>query len=196
MDPAVLRLFIAVEVPPAVKQRILEAQERLQAALRASKVSWARPETFHLTLRFLGNVEESRLESLLRAAGSVCRGFSPLELRASGIGFFPTVRSPRVVWAGVADLRERLPSLHEAINGAVSEFSPEQAEGRFTGHITLGRVKALAKRDPDALCGVAGSLRSVVFGEWTGREVWVMRSELSPQGARHSLVSALPLEGG
>ena len=102
-DGATFRLFIAVTIPEEIKAKIEEAQAELRRALPAHGVRWTRREQFHLTLRFLGDVDAARVEPLGEAIRAVCRGFGPLHLRAERVGFFPDLRYPRVVWVGVQD---------------------------------------------------------------------------------------------
>src|ERR1039458_2056675 len=97
------RLFIAVTIPEEVKAKIAEAQSELRRALPERSVRWTKREQFHLTLRFLGNVDAPRVEALEEALRAACRGFSALWLSARGIGFFPDLRFPRGARGGGSD---------------------------------------------------------------------------------------------
>src|ERR1035437_7704374 len=100
------RLFIAVTIPEEVKTKIEEAQGKLRRALPERAVHWTRREQFHLTLKFLGDVDAARVEALGEAIRDACQGFGALHLRAERVGFFPDLRYPRVVWVGVKDQAE------------------------------------------------------------------------------------------
>src|ERR1035441_6027074 len=89
------RLFIAVTIPEEVKAKIAEAQAELRRALPERSVRWTKREQFHLTLRFLGNVDALRVEALEETLRAACRGFSPLPVRAPGAGVFPAPRLSR-----------------------------------------------------------------------------------------------------
>jgi 2'-5' RNA ligase len=191
----VVRVFIAVSVPDAIRGAIARAQEELRRAVSDDEIRWAKPEQFHLTLKFLGNVDDSRLEELKEAVGKVSEGFSPLGLRAAGIGFFPQGRPPRVVWAGVDESNNRLVALWKALESAMRPFNNEKAEQNFNGHITLARVGRLPRAHAEALVKAADRFEKMTFGEWTAGHVELMRSELSPQGARHTVLAALLLGG-
>ena len=106
LPPETLRLFIALTVPEDVKTEIEKAQAALRRALPEGRVRWTKREQLHLTLKFLGNVDAQRFEPLVDAMRGACQGFGALELRAEGIGFFPDLRLPRVVWAGVRTPRQ------------------------------------------------------------------------------------------
>jgi len=114
-------------------------------------------------------------------------------LRAEGVGFFPNSRSPRVIWVGINDREGRLVSLQQQIETAVGQFSPEPGEKNFTGHATLGRLKNPRPADIRDLAARAQSLEKRLFGEWTAHEIEIIRSELSPAGARYTSLAVIRL---
>jgi 2'-5' RNA ligase len=120
----------------------------------------------------------------------------PLRLRAERLGFFPDGRSPRVIWVGVHDDRDALPLLQRAVESAVASFTSEKSAERFSGHVTLGRIKGIARADAERMVGLAERMASRCFGEWTADTVELIRSELSPQGPRYTVLAAIPLAGG
>jgi 2'-5' RNA ligase len=190
------RLFIALTVPEAVKDEIEKAQAEMRRALPQDHVRWTKREQFHLTLRFLGKVQAQRVGQLTQAVREACHNFSSLQLRAERIGFFPNPRSPRVIWAGIHDVQERLPRLQQAIEASVRDFTSEKAEERFTGHITLGRAKDFRQPQAEILAMLASSMADRFFGEWTADKVEIIRSEVSPHGARHTTLAICPLMAG
>ena len=188
-----LRLFIAIPIPEPVRDEIIRVQQELQPLVPRNVARWTRPDQFHLTLRFLGDVPVAGLEKLKESVNTVCRTAQPLQLRAEGVGFFPNPRSPRVVWAGIHDREGRLAELQQQIETAVGQFSPEPGEKNFTGHVTLGRLKNPRPADTSSLASRAQTLAKRVFGEWTAQEIEIIQSELSSAGARHKLLAALRL---
>jgi 2'-5' RNA ligase len=190
------RLFVALSVPEEVKNEVWKVQAELRRALVQARVTWTRPEQFHLTLKFLGNVDGERVGELAEAVRGACSGFAPLRLRAEGIGCFPDLRSPRVVWLGVRDALETLPWLQGAIETASGSFTSLQREERFSGHLTLGRIKGIGRLETESLAGHARAMAERLFGQWMADGVRIMRSELSPQGARHTILATVQLEGG
>lgn len=133
------------------------------------------------------------MSALTDAVGAACQSFVALKLWAQGIGCFPDQRFPRVVWVGVADLQQQLPLLQKAVQSATQDFTTEEPEDRFTGHVTLGRIKQIRRPEAEALAKAAVPLVQHKFGEWTANELHIMRSELSPDGARHSILAPIPL---
>ncbi|MGO8674498.1 MAG: RNA 2',3'-cyclic phosphodiesterase [Limisphaerales bacterium] len=188
------RLFVALSVPEEVEREVHKAQEELRRAITQARVTWTRREQFHLTLGFLGNVAAGRVGALVEAVRGACGGFAPLRLRAVGVGCFPDMRSPRVVWLGVGDAQQALPRLQRAIQAASASFTSQESEERFSGHLTLGRIKGIGRVEAERLAGHARAMAERLFGEWTAEGVQIMRSELSPQGARHTVLATIPLK--
>ena len=188
-----LRLFVAIPMPEAVRNEITGIQQELQRLVPPAAVRWTKPEQFHLTFRFLGNVPLERVAALQEAVNAVCRGSPALRLRAQGVGFFPNTRSPRVIWAGVNDGDGRLADLQKKIEAAVQPFTREPGTERFAGHVTLGRVKSLKRPEIEELAAHAQAAKDRLFGEWTANEVAIIQSRLSPAGAQHSLLVAIGL---
>ena len=191
-----LRLFVAIEVPEAIRKEIQRLQSRLQSLASGGPIKWTPQEQLHLTLRFLGAVQRGHLEDLTRCLESACRQFSPLELVAANVGFFPENRSPRVIWLGVSCLQGQLAPLADAVQASSLEYTNEAPLGQFVAHITLGRIKRLDSGEASNLVRFAAIRPSVVLGPWIAREVLLMQSQLSALGACHSKVGSFSLCGG
>ena len=189
-----LRLFVAIAIPEPVRNAMARVQRELQALAPPHAVRWTKPEQFHLTLRFLGDVAAARVEELKAAVGAVCANAPPLRLRAREIGFFPNARSPRVIWLGIHDEERLLTGFQSRIEAAVGAFTGGRSEDPFTGHATLGRVKDLKRPDAGKLAAYAQQTGNAVLGEWTASEVEIIRSELSASGARHAPLAGFRLE--
>src|SRR5437879_12788022 len=144
-----VRLFIAGMIPEAVKTEIEKAQAEFRLALPQARIGWTKPEHFHLTLKFLGNVEADRIQLLTETVRGACRRFPALQLRAEQIGFFPSARRPRVIWARVHDTAGTLPRLQRAVETATRGFTTEGPEKEFTGHATLARIKTIQRAETE-----------------------------------------------
>ena len=187
------RLFVALAVPDDVKDKMEAARADLRRVLPDRNVRWARPEQFHLTLRFLGDVEVGRAEALTEAIRAACAGFGALHLRAERIGCFPERGYPRVVWVGVRDEAEQLPRLQQRVESATAGFTSQAKEERFTGHLTLGRIKGIKQPEAEALGKATAGMAGRFFGQWTACQIELMRSELLPQGAQHTSLASIAL---
>lgn len=192
-EAARYRLFIALPVPTAVKQGIQQVQERLRRELPDGCASWTRPEQWHLTLKFLGNVDVVQVRELSGVLGEVCEKFAPLKLRAAHVGCFPNLRKPRVVWVGVRDDADQLAGLAKAVEAAAAGFTTEEREGKFTGHITIARIKNFDRRGAQRVAKAVETMALHVFGAWIAEAIELMRSELASDGARHTSLARLPL---
>jgi RNA 2',3'-cyclic 3'-phosphodiesterase len=188
------RLFIAMAAPEGVRAEIEKTHAEMRRALRESRITWTRREHFHLTLKFLGDVEASRVEELSEALRGACRGFGALNLRAEGVGCFPNLRHPRVIWVGVRDEQEQLSRLADKIETTVSDFTLEEREERFSGHITLGRIKELYHSENEKLVQMAQDMAQRSFGQWRADTIDIMRSELTSQGPRYTELCKIQLE--
>jgi 2'-5' RNA ligase len=188
-----LRLFVAIAVPDAVRDEMIRVQRELQPLAPSGAVRWAKPEQFHLTLRFLGDVPSNRVAALQEAVREVCSGVPALPLCARGVGFFPNARSPRVVWVGVNDDENCLAKLQKKIESAVRPFTAGQGGEDFAGHVTLGRFKQFRRPEIGKLTACAETMKDRVFGEWPARKIEIIRSELSSVGARYTALAAICL---
>ena len=194
-QPPSHRLFVAVSTPETVRGEIAKAQNELRQALSEGAVRWTRPEHFHVTLRFLGNVAADRVDALSEKLRHACHDVAAMKVRAERLGFFPGRGFPRVIWVSVRDEHEQLAHLHRAIQNSTTEFTSEPEENEFAGHITLGRAKKIGRKESDALAGFATRMRQKSFGEWTVDGVELFRSELRPDGAHHTVLAKIPLGG-
>jgi 2'-5' RNA ligase len=191
--PKFHRLFVALAAPDAVKSEIEKAQNDLRRALPDGSVRWTRPNHFHLTLRFLGNVAVERVEPLSEKLRLTCRDFIPMKVRAERIGFFPERGFPRVIWVSVCEQNQELIRLHHAIQTSTDEFTSEPTENEFAGHITLGRAKKIRRSEAEILTSFATRMRERTFGEWIVSRIELLRSELLPDGAQHTVLATIPL---
>jgi RNA 2',3'-cyclic 3'-phosphodiesterase len=187
------RLFIAIPVPDAVRDEMIRVQRELQPLAPPGAVRWTKPEQFHLTLRFLGDVPSDRAGALQESVRAVCSSTPPLHLCARGVGFFPSARSPRVVWVGVNDDENRLVDLQKQIEGAVHPFTTEPGGDRFAGHVTLGRLKRFNRLRINELANCVEAMKKRMFGEWLAREIEIVRSELSATGSCYTPLATIRL---
>jgi 2'-5' RNA ligase len=191
-----MRLFIALQVSEEVKAEMAKIQTELRHALSArgkGNARWTSLAELHLTLKFLGDVDSTKLDNLVAAVRDACRGFPRLKLRAQIVGYFPDLRRPRVVWAGVHDREKKLLKLQHAVATSVRDYTSEPDDKTFAAHVTLGRLWYIGRAQAQALALLVGGAADRFFGEWTADSVDIMRSELSRQGARHTTLTAIPL---
>jgi 2'-5' RNA ligase len=186
-----MRCFVAIDLSPAVRAALGDAQATLRAACARADVRWAAPTQFHLTLKFLGQVADERVPEVAAALAPVAGATAPIVLAAAGLGGFPSPSRPRVLWTGVRAGVAELGVLAAAIDRALAPLG-FPLEGRpFRGHVTIGRV-----RSPKGLGRLAAALRraaEVQLGSWTAREVVLYQSKLRPTGAVYEAVARLSM---
>jgi 2'-5' RNA ligase len=171
-----IRAFIALPVAPGVVRNILRCQQEL-AGQAGDRVRWTPEEQIHLTLQFLGNLSPSDVDQIQTRLAGVMK---PLHLRAHGLGGFPSLRNPRVIWIGLTGDIDQL----KAIQSAVEHATGRSEERKFHPHLTIGRV-----REGRRLNVKLDQWKNHDFGEWDARELLLMQSKLSPKGATHSVIA-------
>lgn len=194
-DPNPVRTFVAIHPPLEVLERVVEFQQELKSRLCGGGIRWAHADQVHLTLRFLGDVPATDLSEIEAAVRQGCEPFNPIHLQAVGTGCFPDVRRPRVLWVGLRGDLEPLHRLHSSIEEATARWG-EREDREFHPHLTLGRIKQPDRRLADALAHRLGQSRDLVFGGWKATSAALMRSELSPSGARYTRLAEVVFRGG
>ena len=191
-----MRLFVALDIETEIRQRI--AAFRNQMRELAPDVRWVGPETFHVTLQFLG--ETNKLKEIQSGLAQV-KGL-PITLAFRGAGFFPAPRAPRVFWVGI-EADEGLQELVISIGGALRPLGFERDTGPFKPHLTLarsgsGRPRPVrGERFAPGLQEIGAKLQTLPpleFGTMTAREFYLYESKLSPAGAQYTKLSRYPLE--
>jgi len=186
-----LRLFVAIAIPEAVRNEMVAVQRELKP-LALGDVRWTNAEQLHLTLKFLGSVPAASIAAVENSLSEACAGIRPFSLRAKGIGFFPNERQPRVIWAGFENDENILRVLQMRVERSLAPFAEKPGGENFLAHATLGRFQKYRRHQAEKLLPRAAARGGHVFGEWRVEDVGLFRSELSPDGARHTLVAVFP----
>jgi len=184
-----VRTFIAVEMPPEVREFLGRCQDRLRRA--GGDVRWARPDLIHLTLAFLGEVAVGRIEDLGRAVAGAVAGVGPMTLRPHGAGRFPPRGAPRVVWVGIEEPSGRLLALQKAVADAAAPFAEKAEDRAYQAHLTLGRAKT--GKNAAALGQAVDALADEAGPAFEAREVVVMKSVLAPGGPTYTALARIAL---
>ena len=180
-----IRTFIAVNLDPAIRARIGEAEEDF----KIKGVRLVDPELIHVTLKFLGNVEEGRIDEIADALKKV--KMAPFDARVRSIGGFPNDRSPRVIWIG-AEPGENFSGLNRQVEDRLADIGFER-EGRFKPHVTIGRVKFPDPEQKQRLPGLFEKYRDFEAGAMKVDRIHVMQSRLSPKGPKYEALREIRL---
>jgi 2'-5' RNA ligase len=180
------RVFLAVELPEEVRAAAAAHAARLRGEFPEARASWARPESLHVTLKFIGEVEAARVEDLSRAARAAAEGSAPFELLVEEAGTFPPRGGARVLWLGVKDPSGGLALLQRRLEDECAAAGFPRESRRFRPHLTLARPRP--GRDAQA---VAEAHRRLAFrtNPFEVSELLVMRSRLGPGGSRYTALS-------
>jgi 2'-5' RNA ligase len=173
-----IRSFLAIELPQTVVKRIEEVQGNLKSS--HADVRWANPHQIHLTLKFFGNIEESKVDSILTSIQEPVRETPPFLLEIRGVGAFPHPKNPRVIWMGLVDGENVLHLFHERLENSLEQVGFEPEDRPFHPHLTLGRVKS--GREKGDLIGRMESYREQPFGDFQVERVLLFKSDLKPTG--------------
>ncbi|HMC28951.1 MAG TPA: RNA 2',3'-cyclic phosphodiesterase [Verrucomicrobiae bacterium] len=191
-SPKKIRLFLAVNLPKGIKDSIEDCRRKFASRLDAGSVRWTRSEQLHITLKFIGYVTEDSATEITNAVAAACRGTGPLTLTAEALGCFPRVRSPRVLWVGISGDVEPLLLMQKRIDSSTAQWAePEKRE--FTPHLTLARLKEPKPKEIRAIGQFIEANKAARFGEWQARQVDLMQSVLSPNGATYRAIASIAL---
>jgi 2'-5' RNA ligase len=184
-----VRLFVALEIPSAVRDKLAALIKDLRALVpvsSAKRVRWVRPENLHVTLKFIGEAAPAKLH-VIRAALAAMRSREAVELRLHGLGFFPNQIRPRVLWAGM-EASPNLAPLAGDIDHALGGVGFALEKRPFTPHLTLARF------EPP---GVSRELSAAVeehvtreFGVWRAGDFHLIESKLKPSGAEYTTLQS------
>ena len=185
-----VRSFIAVDPSPEVMAKIVEAIRKLEPQTRGFR--WVHPEGIHLTLRFLGEVEEEVLETISQRLEQLAQSKEPISLTVSGIGFFPDPSRPRVVWVGLQGELDRLERLQREIHEAVRDLPVHQENERgFAPHLTIARIPDFHRAS--GIARILEAAKSAEFGDFRVATLILYKSRLTPQGARYTKLKEFKL---
>ena len=182
-----IRTFVALEMPVAVKRQVVSVARHLS---HLGQMRWVRSEGVHLTLKFLGDVEENRVADIVSAVQQVASKFQPFALSTAGLGGFPRLERARVLWLGVEGDLERLRILQGRIAQKLEDLGFERERRRFFAHVTVGRARRKPVR---VIAENATKWRAVNFSV---DRVSVMKSTLRPEGAVYTPLGYGMFEGG
>jgi 2'-5' RNA ligase len=201
-----MRLFVAIDIEDAIRERISRFVEGVRGF--APDARWINPESFHITLKFLGEMPEDRLADIKQTLAQVRAQATTISFR--GTGFFPTPKSARVFWVGI-EPDEHLPALAATVDDALQQLPNlglKRERNPYRPHLTLARAPGQSRRrasggsrqkaDSPAsafkrLQEKLASMASLDFGTMTAREYFLYQSKLSPSGARYTKLERFPL---
>ena len=169
-----MRLFIAALIPDKIQNKLANYIHSLRNNMDG--VKWERPQKLHLTLKFLGEVEESDLTEISNLVEKIVEPYSPFKMSITDFGGFPSLQNPRVLYIGLSQNKE-LSKLHDKLDDGLSQIGFEKESRKFIPHITIGRVKKrMSIKDVPRISKV----------DFNISQVGVVKSELRPEGSLYT----------
>jgi len=187
-----IRSFLAFELPPKIR-------ETLSAVLGDARtlplnVRWVRMVNIHLTVVFMGNVQEDEIGSIGDVARNVCYGHAPFRIQAKGAGVFGSRRNPRVLWVGLEGDMDRMSVFRDDLQKKLAPFGIGEENRPFRPHLTLGRFRKGAKADP-SLDDLLLKYQDLYGSECLLSELVLFKSDLRPSGAEYTRLGQWSLSG-
>ena len=193
MEP--IRAFIAIELPSEIRAALSQLQDNFKTGKGAS-VKWVAPEGIHLTLKFLGNVDEAEIPALNKALSEAVRGVAHFYLELGEPGAFPNCQAPNIVWVGVGGEMETLRTLHNNIDHVLAPLGFPPEKRAFSPHLTLGRVRDETSPGERRRLGEnVAALKTGAKPSFKVESVNLMRSRLTREGAIYSCLASFALSG-
>jgi 2'-5' RNA ligase len=179
-------LFVALEIPSAVRENLAALLESLRAV--SSQTRWVRPENLHVTLKFMGEVPETKLAATRSVLAGV-RSDQPVTVDFRGLGFFPNEKRPRVFWAGI-EASPNLKTLAADIESVVEKLGIPREQRPFSPHLTLARFEPPGL--PEKLRSAIQENAAREFGSLRTKQYHLIESKLKPSGAEYTTLESFP----
>ena len=184
-----IRSFIAIELPQEIRDTLAAIQGQLKPS--QAKMRWVNPNGIHLTLKFLGNIHPAQVAEIAETAAIEIKNEPPLTLRPLGLGAFPNLRNPRVLWVGIIGEVERLGNIQTCLETGLERLGFAREQRPFRPHLTLGRLKD--RRRNQALVDAIDTLQLPEFNSFDVAEIILYKSDLRPTGAIYTKLHRMPL---
>jgi RNA 2',3'-cyclic 3'-phosphodiesterase len=186
-----VRAFVAFPLPEAIMIRISDVQERLKPY--RLPVHWVKPENVHLTLKFLGEISTDTINDIGEVLEDTVREYAPLMFFIKGLGVFPNIKKPRVLWIGISGDIQPLAEIQANLETKLEKKGIAKESRPFKSHLTLGRIK----RDihPENLFDILRSFSDFTSEPFEAKELVLYKSKLNPSGASYTKLKNVYLDG-
>ena len=186
---AKIRTFIAIELPDKIQSDIRQLKHSFLPY--RFDIRWVKPLNMHLTIKFLGDVDPADLDTIGKLLSDIAGNFPSFDLIPRGLGVFPSLKRPRVIWIGIAGQTDVLGSIQQSVNGGLNEIGFITEKRPFRGHLTFGRIKS--RVDQDRLLDALHAQQKFVSKAFTVENLVMFKSELTPSGPIYTKLYEVPL---
>ncbi|QTA83288.1 2'-5' RNA ligase [Desulfonema limicola] len=184
-----IRSFIAVPLPESIKKHIQGIQNNIR--LKGLKMRWVKLENIHLTLKFLGDIPLSDIDAVSRTMAQAAESFTPMTLGVKGIGVFPGIKNPRILWAGMNGGTHSLIHFQQTLENSLIPLGFKKEKRSFKAHLTIARIKdRIFPKDIIQIIEKFGNFESEPF---TAEEIILYQSLLKPTGPVYTGLKTIKL---
>jgi 2'-5' RNA ligase len=184
-----LRAFVAFKLPTPIVDRAVVLQNALRS--KGLTLRWVKPQNLHLTLKFLGDIPEADLPAAGAVIHHVSRNQPPLEMTLQGLGVFPSIKRPRVLWIGFGGQVEALRQLHRKLDERLEPLGCKREKRDLKAHLTIARIKG--RIAPGALVKAMQAVGDFTPMLFDLRQLVLYKSDLRPQGAKYTPLASADL---
>jgi 2'-5' RNA ligase len=184
-----IRSFIAIKLPPEIRVCLERIINRLKPS--TGDVRWVKADAIHLTLKFLGDVEEGRIPEIAGCIERCVQGISPFALAVRGLGAFPGENSPQVIWISAVDESGSLARMQRSLEEGLALVGLTKEKRPFSPHLTLGRLKS--PRGKEAVRRGLAELKHTDCGSFTADGVSLIKSDLKLSGPVYTVLQSFSL---
>jgi len=185
-----IRSFLAFELPLEIREQIRAVSKELQKS--RMPVRWVKVENIHLTVIFLGSVNEDTIDDIKEKVYYVVKRFSTIKTKLDGVGVFPHWRRPRVIWVGLGGEIERLSNLRDDLQAELTVLGLREEKRPFRPHLTIGRIKGIVDRDEE-LKSILDRYHGLTSDLHHLNEFILFKSDLKPDGPVYTKMAVWPL---
>ena len=191
---ALIRAFIAVELPEGLKKELAELETQLKKN-SPPVVKWVDPNSIHITLKFLGEISTESIDEFMLAIEESAQGIQSFQLEVREVGAFPGVDRPQVLWVGVKGAVEKIAQLQKQIEANTEQLGFPRESRAFTPHLTLGRVRDEARPNERQRLGkLLADTTFIALHNVDVNAINLMKSQLTPNGAIYSCLGSVKLK--
>lgn len=173
-----VRLFVAVEISEEIRKKLGGFQDKLKKA--NADVGWVAPENLHITLKFIGSIDEEKIDEVVRIIKDSVACTKPFDLNYMGVGTFPTEKNPRIIYADAIDPGGILAKIHEKLDNQLVALGVKHEDRQFEAHLTVGRIKT--RKNVKKLIEILNSYNGFHFGLEQVTRIVLMKSDLLQKG--------------
>ncbi|PIQ90845.1 MAG: RNA 2',3'-cyclic phosphodiesterase [Candidatus Omnitrophica bacterium CG11_big_fil_rev_8_21_14_0_20_41_12] len=182
-----MRAFIAIDLPPQIKDAISKTQDKFKNAL--PKISWVKPVNLHLTLKFLGEISPKQLDLINQIIDKICSKANNFKIRLEAMDLLPDIARARIIWIGTEKIEAQLQQIVEELETKLSQLGIPKEKRHFCAHITIGRIKTHIA--PSILEETLGKLKNGLLREklkFAAEKITLFQSTLGPAGPDYAVL--------